>query len=123
MAVLKIENLSKTYKSRRVVQDVSLEVESGEIIGLLGPNGAGKTTTVRRALSFCFCTIPTEEAAVQINMLNGIYAPTSGDAQVYGRSVSTQMANIRGMIGNCFQHDVLYLELTVKQHVAMYAVA
>ena len=58
---------------------------------------------------------------MQINMLNGIYAPTSGDAQVYGRSVSTQMANIRGMIGNCFQHDVLYLELTVKQHVAMYA--
>ena len=54
-------------------------------------------------------------------MLSGIYAPTSGDAQVYGRSVSTQMANIRGMIGNCFQHDVLYLELTVKQHVAMYA--
>jgi len=45
MAVLKIENLSKTYKSRRVVQDVSLEVESGEIIGLLGPNGAGKTTS------------------------------------------------------------------------------
>ena len=45
MAVLKIENLSKTYKSRKVVQDVSLEVESGEIIGLLGPNGAGKTTS------------------------------------------------------------------------------
>lgn len=45
MAVLKIENLSKTYKSRQVVQDVSLEVHSGEIIGLLGPNGAGKTTS------------------------------------------------------------------------------
>lgn len=45
MAVLKIKNLSKTYKSRKVVQDVSLEVESGEIIGLLGPNGAGKTTS------------------------------------------------------------------------------
>ena len=45
MAMLKIENLSKTYKSRQVVQDVSLEVQSGEIIGLLGPNGAGKTTS------------------------------------------------------------------------------
>ena len=43
--MLKIENLSKTYKSRQVVQDVSLEVQSGEIIGLLGPNGAGKTTS------------------------------------------------------------------------------
>ena len=45
MTVLQIKNLSKTYKSRRVVRDVSLEVQTGEIIGLLGPNGAGKTTS------------------------------------------------------------------------------
>ena len=45
MTILKVMNLSKTFKSRRVVQDVSLEVKSGEIIGLLGPNGAGKTTS------------------------------------------------------------------------------
>lgn len=45
MAVLKASNLAKSYKSRQVVRDVSLSVESGQIVGLLGPNGAGKTTT------------------------------------------------------------------------------
>ena len=45
MAILKAENLAKVYKKRRVVEDVSLTVNSGEIVGLLGPNGAGKTTT------------------------------------------------------------------------------
>ncbi|UVK77392.1 MAG: lipopolysaccharide transport system ATP binding protein [Sodalis sp. Fle] len=45
MATLIAKNLTKTYKRRLVVKDVSLKVSSGEIIGLLGPNGAGKTTT------------------------------------------------------------------------------
>lgn len=45
MAILKAEHLAKSYKSRKVVSDVSLSVNSGEIIGLLGPNGAGKTTS------------------------------------------------------------------------------
>lgn len=45
MPVLYAENLAKSYKSRKVVEDVSLKVNSGEIVGLLGPNGAGKTTT------------------------------------------------------------------------------
>ncbi|MCO6545556.1 MAG: LPS export ABC transporter ATP-binding protein [Gilliamella sp.] len=45
MSILKAENLAKAYKKRRVVEDVSLTVNSGEIVGLLGPNGAGKTTT------------------------------------------------------------------------------
>ncbi len=44
-AILKAEHLVKSYKKRRVVRDVSLHVEQGEVVGLLGPNGAGKTTT------------------------------------------------------------------------------
>lgn len=45
MSVLSVRHLSKTYRSRQVVRDVSLTVRSGEVVGLLGPNGAGKTTS------------------------------------------------------------------------------
>lgn len=45
MSVLAVRHLSKTYRSRQVVRDVSLSVRSGEVVGLLGPNGAGKTTS------------------------------------------------------------------------------
>lgn len=45
MATLTVENLSKTYKKRQVVKDVSLSLSSGEVVGLLGPNGAGKSTS------------------------------------------------------------------------------
>lgn len=45
MSVLLVRHLSKSYKSRQVVKDVSLTVSSGEVVGLLGPNGAGKTTS------------------------------------------------------------------------------
>ncbi len=48
MATLKAQHLAKAYKSRQVVRDVSLSIESGQIVGLLGPNGAGKTTQRRR---------------------------------------------------------------------------
>ena len=45
MSILKCNNLEKNYNIKKVVQDISIEVSSGEVIGLLGPNGAGKTTT------------------------------------------------------------------------------
>ncbi len=47
MGLLKVENLSKSFRKRKVVDGVTFEVEPGEIVGLLGPNGAGKTTSFR----------------------------------------------------------------------------
>ena len=45
MSLLKIENLEKQYRARKVVKSVSLQINNGEVVGLLGPNGAGKTTS------------------------------------------------------------------------------
>ncbi|CUX97018.1 LPS export ABC transporter ATP-binding protein [Candidatus Hoaglandella endobia] len=55
MATLSVENVFKAYKGRTVVEDVSLKVSSGEIVGLLGPNGAGKTTTFYMVLGIIAC--------------------------------------------------------------------
>jgi lipopolysaccharide export system ATP-binding protein len=44
MSLLQTHNLGKSYQSRRVVDDVSVSIQSGQVVGLLGPNGAGKTT-------------------------------------------------------------------------------
>ena len=83
------------------VSDLNVTMYEGQIFCLLGHNGAGKTTV--------------------INMLSGIYEPTSGDAHIYGKSVSAEMLEIRKSMGNCFQHDVLYPTLSVWQHLIMYA--
>ena len=44
MSILSVQDISKSYKLRKVVKNLSLEIKSGEVVGLLGPNGAGKTT-------------------------------------------------------------------------------
>ena len=64
--ILKAENLIKKYKQRTVVNDVSFEVNQGEIVGLLGPNGAGKTTLLR--------------------MITGIFYPDSGNILLDGKT-------------------------------------
>lgn len=63
MSVLKALNLAKSYKNRRVVEDVSLSIESGQIVGLLGPNGAGKTTCFYMIVGL----VPQDKGSVFIN--------------------------------------------------------
>jgi lipopolysaccharide export system ATP-binding protein len=55
MSVLRALNLAKSYKSRQVLRDLSVEVESGEVVGLLGPNGAGKTTAFYMIVGLTRC--------------------------------------------------------------------
>jgi lipopolysaccharide export system ATP-binding protein len=55
MSVLRAQDLAKSYKSREVVRDLSLEVSSGEVVGLLGPNGAGKTTAFYMIVGLVAC--------------------------------------------------------------------
>jgi lipopolysaccharide export system ATP-binding protein len=63
MSVLSVRHLAKTYRSRRVVKDVSLSVHSGEVIGLLGPNGAGKTTSFYMIVGL----IPSEGGSIHLD--------------------------------------------------------
>jgi lipopolysaccharide export system ATP-binding protein len=55
MSTLRVDGLAKSYKSRQVVKDLSLEVTSGEVVGLLGPNGAGKTTAFYMIVGLIVC--------------------------------------------------------------------
>jgi len=63
MGLLKVENLSKSFRKRKVVDGVSFEVEPGEIVGLLGPNGAGKTTSFRMTVGM----LSPDTGAVTLN--------------------------------------------------------
>lgn len=70
-AAVKIENLKKSYGSISAVEDISFQVERGEIFGLLGPNGAGKTTTIR-----CLCTLAKpNRGTVEVCGIDAIACP------------------------------------------------
>ena len=83
----------------RAVNNLSLTMFSGEIFVLLGHNGAGKSTT--------------------IGALAGITRPTSGDVEVFGVSALSDFAAVRKTMGVCPQHDVLWDDLTCREHVAL----
>ena len=68
MSILTARRLAKRYGARTVVNDVSLTVQSGEVVGLLGPNGAGKTTI--------------------FNMIAGSTSPTAGRVGIAGRDIT-----------------------------------
>ncbi len=99
MAILSIKNLYKTYGGRRVVDDVSLRVESGKVTGLLGPNGAGKTTTFYMAV--------------------GMVKPDSGSVTIGDVDITDYPMYIRARngIGYLPQESSIFKTLTVKQNV------
>ncbi len=99
MKLLQAINLSKSFKSNRVVNDVSLEVRPGEIIGLLGPNGAGKTTTFR--------------------MIVGLIKPNSGRILIDGKNVTKwpMYKRCRSGLGYLSQEPSIFRGMTVLDNV------
>lgn len=77
MAVLRASNLAKSYKQKKVVIDVSLEIRSGEIVGLLGPNGAGKTTCFYMIVGL----VPADRGRITIDSRDITPLPMHGRAQ------------------------------------------
>jgi ABC-2 type transport system ATP-binding protein len=97
MPAIKIENLSKQFNGFTAVDNISLEVASGELFGLLGPNGAGKTTT--------------------INILCTLLHPSSGRAEIAGRDVFQKQNEVRQKIGLVFQEPALEAKLTGRENL------
>jgi lipopolysaccharide export system ATP-binding protein len=100
MSVLAVRHLSKTYKSRQVVKDVSLTVHGGEVIGLLGPNGAGKTTS--------------------FYMIVGLVASEGGSIHLNDRDVTRLTMDMRARLGLGYlpQEASVFRKLTVEQNIA-----
>ena len=89
MSVLNAINLGKSYKSRRVVDDVSMSVSSGQIVGLLGPNGAGKTTCFYMIVGL----VPCVEGRIELDNVDLTGAPMHQRAR-YGLGYLPQEASI-----------------------------
>jgi ABC-type multidrug transport system ATPase subunit len=90
--VLRTRNLSKQYGQRLAVNNLSLEVQRGEIFGFLGPNGAGKTTTIRMALN--------------------LIAPTDGSVEILGQDIASHGARILPRVGALVEQPALYLYMS-----------
>ncbi|MDB5775742.1 MAG: lptB [Herbaspirillum sp.] len=94
-----VRGLKKSYGARQVVQDVSLEIKSGEVVGLLGPNGAGKTTS--------------------FYMIVGLVPMDGGDIQLDGVAISRLPIHRRAMLGLSYlpQEASVFRKLTVEDNI------
>ena len=97
--LLTTEHLVKAYRGRRVVNDVSISVGAGEIVGLLGPNGAGKTTT--------------------FNMVVGLVKPDAGAVKFQGRGITGLPMHRRARLGIGYltQEPSVFRKLTVEENI------
>ena len=95
--MIQVKNLTKYYGKRLAVDNISFNVEKGEIVGFLGPNAAGKTTTMR--------------------ILTGYLAPTQGDIQVAGYDILKHSLEARQHIGYFPEAVPLYTDMTVRSYL------
>jgi lipopolysaccharide export system ATP-binding protein len=99
MQVLRGRSLAKSFRKKRVVDDVSLEVREGEVVGLLGPNGAGKTTT--------------------FHMVVGLTRPDSGSVYLNDQEITSLPMYLRARSGISYlpQEPSIFRKLTVEENV------
>lgn len=96
-----IKNLTKVYGNQKALDNVSLSIGEGEIVGLLGPNGAGKSTMMK----ILTCFIP----------------PTSGDAEVCGFNIFDNPMEIKRTIGYLSEQNPLYYDMYVREFLLFVA--
>ncbi|OQY28583.1 MAG: hypothetical protein B6244_06655 [Candidatus Cloacimonetes bacterium 4572_55] len=99
--MIQVENLTKNYGAKPAIQDVSFQVEKGEIVGFLGPNAAGKTTTMR--------------------VLSCFFPPSSGSAKVAGFDVFDDSKEVRRHVGYMPENPPLYPDMTVDAYLRFVA--
>jgi ABC-2 type transport system ATP-binding protein len=99
--MIQIEGLSKRYGDNLAVDDLRLEIQSGEVFGFLGPNGAGKTTTIR--------------------MLTGLISPSAGSARVAGFELGVDDQRLRQNVGILTEAPGLYDRLSAERNLNFYA--
>ena len=95
--MIKIEHLVKNYGTNCAVDDISFEVNDGEIVGFLGPNGAGKSTTM--------------------NILTGYLSSTAGKATISGIDILSDPLGAKKLIGYLPEQPPLYLDMTVDEYL------
>ena len=99
MSILSVQDISKSYKLRKVVKGISLQIKSGEVVGLLGPNGAGKTTA--------------------FYMIVGLIVADSGKILLDDKDLTTQPMHRRAKLGLGYlpQEASIFRKLTVEQNI------
>lgn len=98
-AIIRMENVKKSYGQENVLQGLSLDIEKGEFLAVVGSSGCGKTTMLK--------------------MINGLIRPDSGKIIVEGQDISeTDLIALRRGIGYCIQGSVLFPHMTVEENVA-----
>ena len=95
--MIKVTNLTKKYGDRFAINNISFEVNDGEVVGFLGPNGAGKTTTM--------------------NIITGYISSTSGTAEIDGYDILENPTEAKKQIGYLPEFPPLYLEMTVNEYL------
>jgi len=98
---IRVEKVSKIYGTQKALQEVSFEVQKGEIVGFLGPNGAGKSTMMK--------------------ILTGYIPQTMGIAKICDLDIRENSLETKGKIGYLPEHNPLYLDMYVKEYLEFVA--